>query len=64
MGIYAPNVANGAKEIYFKEIIQKLDQASYEQVMLVEYFNGIVDNKVDRKLKKNRVMTKNYQKFF
>lgn len=50
IGIYAPN---STKEAYFKEIIQNLDQVTYEQIMLMGDFNRTVNVILDRIFKKS-----------
>lgn len=50
--IYAPN---GAKEFFFEELTQQLDQVTYEQIIVVGDFSGTVDNQMDRKVKKTKM---------
>lgn len=50
IGIYAPN---GAKGNYYKELIGKLDQVDYDQIMMFGDFIGAIDppNRQIRKVK-------------
>lgn len=48
ISVYAPN---GAKENFNKKLGQQLEDYTYDQMVMVGDFNGMVDNKIDKQIK-------------
>lgn len=59
LGVYAPN---GPKELFLKNLKQRLDQESYEQIIMMGDFNGVMDAELD-KYPKNKGEGGNYPRF-
>lgn len=61
VGIYVPNEA---KERGFNKISKKLQPLIYDQMIILRYFNGIVDSQTDRTGGKGKLCNGNSQRFF
>lgn len=50
VGVYVPN---GAKENFFKKLTQRIEQQTYENVVLTGDFNAVSNTQLDRLPVKN-----------
>lgn len=66
VNIYAPN---GAKERFFCQLRNKLEDLVYDQLVVIGDFNGVIDSKLNKfnpskiKIKKKQIISQTFTKF-